>query len=111
MPRNKRSSRSSRPGHSKRRHGDSTPEQWELGGKILDECESHPAIKTIRDDYDAVVAALKESAKQSKAMKRIGVGRTEDPNLILANVVPAIEELADTARLVAKQLKERLGGA
>ena len=96
--------------HRPRRHGNSTPEQWELGGEILDRGESHPAIKVIRDKYADVLEAIKESAQRSRGMKRIGVGRTEDPTLVLANVVPAIRELSETASVVADQLEKRLGG-
>ena len=93
-----------------RRYGNSTPEQWELGGEILDRGERHPAIKAIRDEYEKVLAAIRESAERSRGMKRIGVGRTEDPTLVLANVVPAIRELSETASVVADQLEKRLGG-
>ena len=88
----------------------STPEQWELGGEILDKGEAHPAIKAIKDEYNAVIQALHDAASKSKNLKRVGVGRTEDPTLVVAHVVPAIEELSETAKLIAHQLKTRLGG-
>ena len=64
-----------------RRFGNTTPEQWELGGDILDQGERHPAIKAIKDRYVDILKALAESAQRSMGMKRIGVGRTEDPTL------------------------------
>jgi hypothetical protein len=87
----------------------STPEQWELGGEILDKGEHHPAIKVLADDYKKILEGLKEAQEHSKGMKRIGVGRTEDPTLIGAHVIPAIEEMAEDARHVIQQLKQRLG--
>jgi len=89
----------------------STPEQWELGGEIMDKGVEHASLAAVLASWDAVVASLTEAQAASKGLKRVGVGRTEDPTLIVARVVPSLRELAETAALVAKQLEERLGRA
>lgn len=86
----------------------SSPEQWELAAEILDKGMDHPAMKAVTAPLKGIEDALKDAARRSANMKKIGVGRTEDPTLVIAHVVPAIEELADTARVVAKQLVGRL---
>lgn len=87
----------------------STPNQWELGGEILDKGKEHRAFLTISESWSEVEKALAESQQFSKNLKKVGVGRTEDPTLILARIVPALEEHAETVRLVARQMRERLG--
>jgi hypothetical protein len=88
----------------------STPEQWELGGEIMDRGVEHASLAIVLESWNSVMASLAEAQKASKGLKRIGVGRTEDPTLIVARVVPSLRELAETASLVAKQLEDRLGG-
>lgn len=89
----------------------STPEQWELGGKIVDQGANHAAIATVRVAWDDVLTKLAEIQITSANLKRSGCGRTEDPTLVVARVVPALHELAEIAKLVATQLESRLGGA
>lgn len=86
----------------------STPEQWELAGKILDDGEKHPAIQALAKAYQAVLGSLKEAADRSQQLRKRGVGRTEDGSLILANVVPEIEALSKIAAKVAQQLQQKL---
>ena len=88
----------------------STPEQWELGAEILDQKEKHPAIQTLKKAYDEILKSVDEADKRSKNLKKVGVGKTEDPTLVMSHVVPAIEELAEEAQIVARQLTQRLGG-
>ena len=82
--------------------------QWEMAAEILQKGEKHPAIKAVYDAYQEVVAQIDEAAVRSKNMKRIGVGRTEDPTLVVSHVVPALRELAETASLIAEQMEKRL---
>jgi hypothetical protein len=86
----------------------SSPEQWEMAAEILAQGEHHPAIAVIKTEYDNVIKELHAAAQKSANMKRIGVGRTEDPTLILTMVAPAIKELAETAERVVHQLEQRL---
>lgn len=87
-----------------------TPEQWELGGEIMDKGVEHASLAAVLASWEAVLASLSEAQRASKGLRRAGCGRTEDPTLIVARVVPGLRELAETAALVAKQLEERLGG-
>jgi hypothetical protein len=87
----------------------STPEQWELGGEIMDKGMEHQALLCVQASLDDLCASLAEAQAHSSALKRAGCGRTEDPALIIARVVPALRELAETAALVASQLETRLG--
>lgn len=87
-----------------------TPEQWELGGKILDDGMSHPSMKAVTNAVAALEAVLADAKRRSAGLRRVGAGRTEDPTLILAQVVPALRELAEEAEAVAGQLERRLGG-
>lgn len=86
----------------------SSPEQWELAAEILDEGEKHPALKVIKDQYEELLKGLKTAAQKSANMKKIGVGRTEDPTLVLAHVVPELRELAEKAKIVAAQMEQKL---
>jgi hypothetical protein len=87
---------------------DTTPEQWKLGGEVIDQGLKHPALATITQSWTAVVAALVEVQQSSAAMKRVGAGRTEDPTLLLAKLVPALREHAELVSNVAAQLEARL---
>ncbi len=89
----------------------STPEQWELGGEIMDKGMEHPSLLCVQASLNDLCASLAEAQAHSSALKRAGVGRTEDPTLIVARVVPALRELAEVAALVASQLEKRLVGS
>lgn len=89
----------------------STPEQWELGGDIIGRGTEHPSLATVKAAWDEVLSKLAEAQLASAGLKRAGVGRTEDPTLIVARVVPALRELSEQSALVASQLEARLGGA
>lgn len=89
----------------------STPQQWELGGEILDKGTEHPSLKIITDSWTSVLEKLDEVRKTSERLKRVGVGRTEDGTLIVARLVPSLRGHAEEILAVAKQLEERLGGA
>lgn len=89
----------------------STPEQWELGGEIMEKGVEHASLAAVLASWNAVVASLAEARQASLGLKRAGVGRTEDPTLIVSRVVPSLLELAETAAIVAMQLEERLGHA
>lgn len=86
-------------------------EKWELGGEILEQGAAHPSLACVGTSWQDVLKALGEIQEQSKGLKRFGVGRTEDPTLILARVVPALRSLSETAALIADQLEGRLKGA
>jgi len=81
---------------------------WILGGEIMDQGMSHGSLMAIQVALEDLRKELEEVQKQSVNLKKFGVGRTEDPTLIIARVVPAIRNLAETATLVADQLTERL---
>jgi len=87
----------------------SSPDQWEMAAEILEKKESHPAIQALKKAYDEVLKSIDKAEKFSKNLKKVGVGRTEDPTLVVREVVPAIKELAEEADLIAKQLVQRLG--
>jgi hypothetical protein len=86
----------------------SSPMQWELAGEILDEGLKHKAFQVITKSLEEVEKALKEAKKRSDGMKKIGVGRTEDPTLVVSMVVPALKEHAEETMTVANQLMQRL---
>lgn len=87
----------------------SSQEQWEMASEMLDKGIKHEAFQVIAKSWDEVEDALKEAKKSSDAMKRVGVGRTEDPTLILSKVVPALKEHAEMTGAVVRQLTQRLG--
>jgi hypothetical protein len=87
-----------------------SPDQWDAASQILEKKAEHEAIKLIKNGYEKVLHEIDEADKRSKNMKRVGVGRTEDPNLVLAHVAPAIEDLGEECVHIAKQMKERFGG-
>lgn len=89
----------------------SSQEQWEMAAEIIEQGEKHPAIKIIKDQYEKILDALKECKKHSDGVKRIGVGRTEDPTFVMTYLQPEILELAKECTLIAKQLEQRLGRA
>ncbi len=81
---------------------------WTLGGEIVDQGMAHPALRAVTAEIEALQAALAEVQRQSAGLKRVGVGRTEDPTLLVARVVPALRSLSETAALVADQMQARL---
>lgn len=81
---------------------------WELGGEIMDQGLEHPALKAVMAELKELEMALADVQKQSKCLKKFGVGRTEDPTLIVARVVPQLRRLGEAAGLVADQLQARL---
>ncbi len=87
-----------------------SPEQWDAAAEILEKKEEHKAIQVIKNGLANVLKAINEADQRSKGMKRIGVGRTADPDLVLAYVAPAIQELGEECLVIAKQMKERFGG-
>lgn len=86
----------------------STPQQWELGGEIMDQGMEHPALHAITVELNEAKKVLEEIQTQSKNLKKFGVGRTEDPTLILARLVPKLKSLSETVSIVADQLTQRL---
>jgi hypothetical protein len=88
----------------------SSEEQWELAAEILAKKEEHDAIKAIKAGYEDVLKSIAEAEKRSKGMQRMGVGRTEDPTLVLTMVVPAIQELSETCAVIVEQMQKRLSG-
>jgi hypothetical protein len=87
----------------------SSPAQWEEASAILEKKAEHEAIKVIQKGFDAILKAIEEADKRSKGMKSIGVGRTEDPTMVLLHVEPAIRGLGETCEIIANQMKERFG--
>jgi hypothetical protein len=87
----------------------STPAEWELGGEVLDQGMDHAAFKRIKDAWKEVEEGLARAQKSSASGKKFGLGRTTDPDLIGAHVLPALLEYASEVQTIAKQLKERLG--
>jgi hypothetical protein len=87
-----------------------SPQQWDAAAEILEQKEEHAAIKLIKNGFAEVLKAIDEADKRSKNMKRIGVGRTEDPTMILVHVEPAIRGLGEECLHIAKQMKERFSG-
>lgn len=83
-------------------------ECWALGGQVMDQGMGHPALKAVTAALDELAAALAEAQRQSAGLKRCGVGRTEDPTLLISQVVPRLRGLSETAALVADQLTARL---
>lgn len=88
----------------------STPAQWELGGAIIDGGVEHPSLQTVKTAWEDFLAALASAQEFSAKARQFGYGRTEDGTMIVARVVPALREMAETAAVIAKQLEERLGG-
>lgn len=86
----------------------SSPAQWELAAEILDKGEDHPALKVVKTHWEDVLKGVAEGKRRSMRMKSIGVGRTEDPTMVMLHVAPALKELGETALVVAKQLKDKL---
>lgn len=81
---------------------------WILGGEILDGGVSHPSLGAVNKAWQEVLEALAEVQKQSANLKKFGVGRTEDPTLIIARIVPKLRNLSETSALIADQLTARL---
>lgn len=86
-----------------------TQEQWELAADILFKKEEHMAISILKRGYVKVLEALKTAEQRMEATKRIGAGRTVAPDLVIAEVVPAIEGLAKDCTVIAEQMRERFG--
>jgi hypothetical protein len=84
-------------------------EQWEMADEILTKGDKHPAIKVVKTAYDEVLQALVDAAKRNDNLKKFGGGRTGAPDFIVAEVVPALRNLAEEATAVANQLEKRLG--
>ena len=84
-----------------------SPEQWEGAAEILDWGADHPAIKVLSDQFEKILGGIKEAAVRSARMKKIGVGRTEDPTFVLVHVMPEVKKLGEKAILVAKQMEQR----
>lgn len=87
---------------------DTTPTQWKLGGEVIDQGAEHPALATVSKSWAGVLAVLAEVQQQSAGLKRVGAGRTEDPTLLLAQLVPALREHAELVNIVAAQLEAGL---
>lgn len=81
---------------------------WILGGEVLDQGMAHPALKVVTAALAELTQALAEAQEQSRGLKRFGVGRTEDPALILARVLPKLRNLGDECAFVADQLEKHL---
>lgn len=83
-------------------------ECWTLGGEIMDQGLEHPALKAVMAELQELRMALADVQRQSAGLKKHGVGRTEDPTLIVARVVPQLRRLGEAATIVADQLQARL---
>ncbi len=81
---------------------------WELADKILNEGFEHTSLRLVKEQYEALQKAVKETQEQGINLKRFGAGRTEHPTIILANIVPALKELSEVANQISIQLKNRL---
>ncbi len=84
-----------------------TQEQWEQAADILFKKEEHEAIKILKSGYGKVLSALKSAEEKLERTKRIGAGRTVAPDLLVGEVVPAIEELGEECMTIARQMRER----
>ena len=85
-----------------------SPQQWELAGEILDQGMEHPVFGGVSFLWDKIVQAMGDAQKRSQNLRRRGVGRTEDPTLLLSMVVPAMEKYHSEMGTVIKQLRQRL---
>ncbi len=85
-----------------------TPMQWELADNIIEQRLEHPALRAVAQDWDKVSAVLDELKRAGDGLKKCGAGRTEHATIVVARLVPAIRELAETAALVADQMEKRL---
>ncbi len=85
-----------------------TPMQWELADQIIEQRLAHPALLAVSRDWDQIAAVLDELKKAGDGLKKCGAGRTEHATIVVARLVPALRELAETAALVADQMQQRL---
>lgn len=85
----------------------SSPEQWELAGKVLDDGFKQGFLKNLKARYEDVEKGLKKAKEESANLKRIGVGRTEDGNLLLAHVVGPLRDLAEFSGRVANAYERK----
>lgn len=80
---------------------------WKEAGQFLDQGEKHPAIQAISKAFEKVLSAIEETKKRNDNLRRFGAGNTEAGTLIIANVIPEIEELAETTLIVARQMEKK----
>ncbi len=80
---------------------------WKEAGEFLDQGDKHPAMKVISEAFEKVLKAIEETKKRNENLRRFGAGNTEAGTLIIANVIPEIEELAETALIVARQMEKK----
>jgi len=85
----------------------SSPEQWELAGKVLDDGFRGPPLKDLAIAWKDLEKSFAEAQKRSANLRRVGVGRTEDHNLILSYILPELRALAGTASVIADQFERK----
>jgi len=86
----------------------SRPDKCELAAEMLEQGERHPAISLLNKAYEDIVRKLREAKIDSDKYKKMGVGITEDPSIVMETVYPAVVDLAEKAQLIAKQMKDWL---
>jgi hypothetical protein len=96
-------------GYNGRMRPNSSPADWEAAHAVIEKGLEHPAFKAIDRAWQEVEKSIAEARERSRGMKRIGVGRTEDPTLVASGIVPALQEFADEVKTIADQLKRRVG--
>jgi len=87
--------------------GASSPEQWEMAARLLDEGWKAFPLKKLQERWDGVGEGLESAQKASKNLRSRGVGRTEDGTLIVARIVPALRDLARDADKLADKLEKQ----
>ena len=87
----------------------STPEQWEMAGELLDNGFKKFPLLSVARAWGELEKGLKRAQEQSARLRRVGVGRTEDATLIMAEVAPALQDLKREIERVLESLEKAFG--
>lgn len=83
----------------------SETEQWEMADELLRGGMGHEVLAEVVAAHAALQATLVEALEASRGLKRVGAGRTEDPTLVIARVLPALRELERAAKWAADRVE------
>lgn len=81
-----------------------SPEQWEKGAELIEGGASGKFRKLLDPKLDDIDAAFRDAAKTLENHKRLGVGRTESPALLLG----PLRRMQDLSKFLDKLIKRAL---
>lgn len=86
---------------------ESSPEQWEMAANALNGGMKSWMFSPIADLYKELESEVERSAKMQEKFKKMGVGRTESPTLLL-KIASILKEISSLAKETSDAIEAKM---